>query len=140
MCDMKISAFVRTACVSKKEHCIKPFVYRYFFCVKELRRNCGSRSLKSSSGALILEPRSSNLDPRPSNPKPRPPILHPRSFFLGPSCSILHPRYSILRPRSSNLDPRSSILHPRSSTLVNRILNKTIHTIPSNRTQIHVSG
>ena len=88
----------------------------------------------------ILEPRSSILDPRTPNLDPRSPILHPRSFFLDPSCSILHPRYSILRPRSSNLDPRSSILHPRSSILVNRILNKTIHTIPSNRTQIHVSG
>ena len=131
-----------------------PLSIAIVFCVRELRRNCGSRSLKSSSGALILEPRtsileprssnleprSSNLDPRTPNLDPRSPILHPRSFFLGPSCSILHPRYSILRPRSSNLDPRSSILHPRSSILVNRILNKTIHTIPSNRTQIHVSG
>ena len=80
-----------------------------------------------------LEPRTSILEPRSSNPKPR-------SSIPNPSCSILHPRYSILRPRSSNLDPRSSILHPRSSILVNRILNKTIHTIPSNRTQIHVSG
>ena len=138
---------MRTACVSKEEHCIKPFVYRYFFCVRELRRNCGSRSLKSSSGALILEPRSSNLDPRTPNLDPRSPILHPRFFFLGPSCSILHPRYSILRPRSSIFDLRTSIhdplsfiLDPRSSTLVNRILNKTIHTIPSNITQIHVSG
>ena len=88
----------------------------------------------------ILESRSSNPKPRSSILDPRSPILHPRSFFLDPLCSILHPRYSILRPRSSNLDPRSSILHPRSSILVNRILNKTIHTIPSNRTQIHVSG
>ena len=94
-----------------------------------------------------LEPRTSILEPRSSNPKPRSSNPKPRSSIPNPSCSILHPRYSILRPRSSNLDPRSSILHPsssildpRSSILVNRILNKTIHTIPSNRTQIHVSG
>ena len=88
----------------------------------------------------ILEPRSSNPKPRSSIPNPSSSILFPRSFILDPSSSILDPPSPIFEPRSTILDPRSSILHPRSSTLVERILNKTIHTIPSNRTQIHVSG
>ena len=101
-----------------------PLSIAIVFCVRELRRNCGSRSLKSSSGALILEPRtsileprSSNLDPRTSILEPQTSILDPQSFILDPFSSILHPRYSILRPWSSNLDPRSSILHPRSSLI-----------------------
>ena len=136
MCDMKISAFVRTACVSKKEHCIKPFVYRYCFLRERIKTKLRIKILEKFFGrpdprTSILEPRSSNLDPRTPNLG---------SSIPNPSSSILFSRYSIFRPRSSNLDPRSSVLHPRSSILVNRILNKTIHTIPSNRTQIHVSG
>ena len=138
VCEMKnIGICAYCVCV-KRGALYQALCLSLFFLRERIKTKLRIKILEKFFGRP--DPRTSILKPRPSNPKPRPPILHPRSFFLGPSCSILHPRYSILRPRSSNLDPRSSILHPRSSTLVNRILNKTIHTIPSNRTQIHVSG
>ena len=87
-----------------------PLSIAILFCVRELRRNCGSRSLKSSSGALILEPRSSNLDPRTPN-------LDPQSFILNPFSSVLHARSFILDTRSSVPDLRTSIHDPLSFIL-----------------------
>lgn len=135
---MKISAFVRTACVSKKEHCIKPFVYRYCFLRERIKTKLRIKILEKFFGrpdprTSILEPRPSTLEPQTSTPNPSSSILFPRSFMLDPSSSILDPPSPIF-------EPRSTILYPSSSILVDRILNKTIHTIPSNRTQIHVSG
>ena len=138
VCEMKNIGICAYCLCVKRGALYQALCLSLFFLRERIKTKLRIKILEKFFGRP--DPRTSILEPWPSNPKPRPPILHPRSFFLGPSCSILHPRYSILRPRSSNLDPRSSILHPRSSTLVNRILNKTIHTIPSNRTQIHVSG
>ena len=138
VCEMKNIGICAYCLCVKRGALYQALCLSLFFLRERIKTKLRIKILEKFFGRP--DPRTSILEPRPSNPKPRPPILHPRSFFLGPSCSILHPRYSILRPRSSNLDPRSSILHPRSSILVNRILNKTIHTIPSNRTQIHVSG
>ena len=113
-----------------------------FFCVREKLR---IKILEKFFGRP--DPRTSNLDPRTSILEPQTSILDPQSFILDSFSSILHARSFILDTRSSVPDLRTSIhdplsfiLDPRSSILVNRILNKTIHTIPSNRTQIHVSG
>ena len=104
--------------VSKEEHCIKPFVYRYCFLRERIKTKLWIKILEKFFGrpdprTSILEPRSSNPKPRSSIPNPSSSILFPRSFMLHPSSSILDPPSPIFEPRSTILYPSSSILDPR---------------------------